>query len=43
MEKTVLVITVSSTLVRLSPLPVVRIVGSLGDRGNVRFALKLGD
>jgi circadian clock protein KaiB len=32
-------ITVSPTLVRLLPLPVVRIVGSLSDRETVRVAL----
>jgi circadian clock protein KaiB len=34
---------VSPTLVRLSPLPVVRIVGSLNDRETVRLALGLGE
>ena len=32
---------VSPTLLRLLPLPVVRIVGRLGDRQNVRLALGL--
>jgi circadian clock protein KaiB len=36
-------IMVSPTLVRLSPLPVVRIVGSLSDRETVRLALGLGE
>lgn len=34
---------VSPTLVRLSPLPVVRIVGSLSDRQTVRLALGLAE
>lgn len=34
---------VSPTLLRLSPAPVVRIVGNLSDRETVRAALKLGE
>lgn len=36
-------ILVSPTLVRLSPLPMVRIVGNLSDRATVRLALGFGE